>query len=309
MCSHLGRPKTERGPREYSIEPVRGTLRELLPDDRIRVLENTRFDSGRDDERRGLRAGARGGLRPLRERRLRRRRTARTRRRRAVAQLLPAYAGLLLERELEHLGALLGEVERPFVIVAGGAKVDDKLGVLENLGRRRGPRAHRRQDGRGAARARTRSRSRCVLPADVVAAAAFDEDAETRVVAYDDVPDGWLGLDIGPRRARRSPRAIARREDGLLERPDGRLRVAALRRGHVRGRARRSPTATGSRSSAAATRCARSTSRASPTASRGSRPAAARRSSCSRARSFRASPRSRLSESSDVGALAPWSAC
>ena len=53
-----------------------------------------------------------------------------------VAEILPAYAGLLLEQELEHLGRLLGEVERPFVLVSGGAKVDDKLGVLQHLGGR-----------------------------------------------------------------------------------------------------------------------------------------------------------------------------
>src|SRR6185436_21103210 len=53
-----------------------------------------------------------------------------------VARLLPAYAGLLLERELEQLGKLLGEVDRPFVLISGGAKVDDKLGVLRNLGGR-----------------------------------------------------------------------------------------------------------------------------------------------------------------------------
>ena len=53
-----------------------------------------------------------------------------------VAHLLPAYAGLLLLAELDHLGRLLGEVGHPFVLVAGGAKVDDKLAVLENLGGR-----------------------------------------------------------------------------------------------------------------------------------------------------------------------------
>ena len=74
-------------------------------------------------------------------------------------------------------------------------------------------------------------------------------------------------------------------EDGLLERADGRLRVAALRRGHAGGRPRRSPTRTRTRSSAAATRCARSRRPASRTGSTGSRPAAAPRSSCSRARS------------------------
>ena len=54
----------------------------------------------------------------------------------AAAYLLPAYAGLLLLAELEHLGRLLGEIERPFVIVAGGAKVEDKVGVLRHLGSR-----------------------------------------------------------------------------------------------------------------------------------------------------------------------------
>ena len=53
-----------------------------------------------------------------------------------VAHILPAYAGLLLEAELENLGRLLGDVERPFVLIAGGAKVEDKLGVLRNLGGR-----------------------------------------------------------------------------------------------------------------------------------------------------------------------------
>ena len=54
----------------------------------------------------------------------------------AVAHILPAYAGLLMEAELENLGRLLGDVERPFVLIAGGAKVEDKLGVLRNLGGR-----------------------------------------------------------------------------------------------------------------------------------------------------------------------------
>ena len=211
-----------------------------------------------------------------------------------VAHLLPAYAGLLLLDELEHLGALLGEVERPFVIVSGGAKVEDKIGVLENLGSRADARADRRQDGRGRARrepvlVRRRCCRRDVVAADVVRRRRRDAGRAVRRRC----PRAGSGSTSGPRRARSSRAAIARREDRLLERPDGRLRVAALRRGHVRRRARASPTATASRSSAAATRCAPCTRRASPTASRGSRPAAARRSSCSRARSCPAWPRSR----------------
>jgi phosphoglycerate kinase len=115
----------------------------------------------------------------------------------AVAQLLPAYAGLLLERELAELGKLLGEVERPFVIIAGGAKVEDKIGVLENLGAR----ADEVLIG-GKMAEDVRSENpfsfEAVLPKDVIAASSFDADAETQVTPFDSLPDGWLGLDVGP---------------------------------------------------------------------------------------------------------------
>jgi phosphoglycerate kinase len=114
-----------------------------------------------------------------------------------VAQLLPAYAGLLLERELVELGKLLGEVERPFVLVSGGAKVDDKLAVLQNLG---GKADEVLIGGKMAEQIRDENplEFEVVLPKDVVAASAFEEDAETKVVPYDALPSGWLGLDIGP---------------------------------------------------------------------------------------------------------------
>jgi phosphoglycerate kinase len=124
-----------------------------------------------------------------------------------VAELLPAYAGLLLERELEMLGKLLGEIERPFVLVAGGAKVEDKLGVLEHLGGRAdtvlvgGKMAEELRGGSSLP-------YDAELPSDVVAAAAFEEDAESRVTPYDDLPDGWLGLDIGPETRERFGEAI-----------------------------------------------------------------------------------------------------
>ena len=114
-----------------------------------------------------------------------------------VAELLPAYAGLLLEKELEMLGRLLGEVERPFVLVSGGAKVEDKIGVLENLGARADAVLI---GGKMAEELRDESpfSFEAILPSDVVAAAAFAADAEARVVPFDDVPPGWLGLDVGP---------------------------------------------------------------------------------------------------------------
>jgi phosphoglycerate kinase len=114
-----------------------------------------------------------------------------------VAKLLPAYAGLLLERELEMLGRLLGKVERPFVLISGGAKVDDKLGVLRNLG---GRADEVLIGGKMAEEMRVSNplEFEVVLPKDVVAASAFEPNAETKIVPFDQLPHSWLGLDIGP---------------------------------------------------------------------------------------------------------------
>src|SRR6185312_7723408 len=107
----------------------------------------------------------------------------------AVARLLPAYAGLLLLSELEHLGRLLGEVERPFVLVSGGAKVDDKLGVLQNHG---GSADTVLIGGKMAEQLRVENPLdfEVELPVDVVGASEFEADAESRVCPYDALPDG-----------------------------------------------------------------------------------------------------------------------
>jgi len=194
VCSHLGRPK---GPDPaFAMEPVAARLRELLPDDRVRVLENTRFDPGetKNDPESAKRLAEGMDLYVADAFGSAHRAHASTV---GVVELLPAYAGLLLERELEMLGRLLGEVEHPFVLVAGGAKVEDKLGVLEHLGGRAdtvlvgGKMAEELRDGSPLP-------FEAELPSDVVAAAAFEADAESRVTPYDALPDGWLGLDIGP---------------------------------------------------------------------------------------------------------------
>jgi phosphoglycerate kinase len=198
VCSHLGRPK---GPDPaFSIRPVEEHLRGLVPDERLVVLENTRFDrretandesfarelaDGRDlyvDDAFGSAHRAHASTV-------------------GVASILPAYAGLLLERELAELGKLLGDVERPFVLVSGGAKVEDKLGVLQNLG---GRSDEVLIGGKMAEEVREENplEFEVVLPTDVVAASAFEPDAETRVVPFDELPEGWLGLDIGPETAR-----------------------------------------------------------------------------------------------------------
>ena len=198
VCSHLGRPK---GPDPaLSMEPVRARLRELLPDERLEVLENTRFNPGEttnDPEfARELADGsdlfvedAFGSVHRAHASTV------------GVAELLPAYAGLLLERELEELGKLLGDVERPFALVSGGAKVKDKLGVLRNLGGRADTVLI---GGKMAEELRTENAAHfrldnVVLPTDVIAAAAFEPDAQAETFSVEAIPDGWLGLDIGPR--------------------------------------------------------------------------------------------------------------
>jgi phosphoglycerate kinase len=84
------------------------------------------------------------------------------------------------------------------LIIAGGAKVDDKVGVLQNLGSRAD---HVLIGGKMAEDVREENPFEfdVVLPTDVVAASAFAADAETRVTGFDELPDGWLGLDAGPK--------------------------------------------------------------------------------------------------------------
>jgi phosphoglycerate kinase len=205
VCSHLGRPKGH-DPR-YEMEPVRRRLRELLDDDRVRVLENTRFDPRETSndpafarelaEGRDLYVNDAFGSAH--------RAHASTE---AVAHVLPAWAGLLLERELRELGKLLGDVERPFVLVSGGVKVEDKLGVLANLGGRADTVL---VGGKMAEQLRVENPLPfpVVLPRDVVAAAAFEAGAEARVTPFDELPEGWLGLDVGPETRREFAARIA----------------------------------------------------------------------------------------------------
>ena len=192
VCSHLGRPKgTDPA---YSLKPVEERLRDLFGGE-LSVLENTRFNQGETandpafarelaDDHDLFVEDAFGSVHRAHASTV------------GVAQLLPAYAGLLLERELTELGRLLGDVNRPFVLVSGGAKVEDKLGVLRNLGRRAdfvlvgGKMAEELREG-------DQLPFPVELPSDVVAAESMDS-TETRVVPYDAVPPGWHGFDIGP---------------------------------------------------------------------------------------------------------------
>jgi phosphoglycerate kinase len=196
VCSHLGRPTSDEDRAAFAMAPVERRLRELLPDPRVHVLENTRFDPGETKNDPGFAHRLADGCDLYVNDAFgsAHRAHASTE---GVARLLPAYAGLLLLAELEHLGALLGEVERPFVLVSGGAKVEDKLGVLQNLGGRADSVLI---GGKMAEQLRVENPLYfdVVLPTDVVGAGAFAEDAESGDFPFDGLPDGWLGLDIGP---------------------------------------------------------------------------------------------------------------
>jgi phosphoglycerate kinase len=134
-----------------------------------------------------------------------------------VARLLPAYAGGLVLAEVEVLRRLTGTPERPYTVVLGGSKVSDKLAVIEALlpqvdallvgggmcftflaaqGYGVGE-SLLEADQIGTCRTLLES-GKIVLPTDVVVADAFAADAERQTVSADAIPDGWLGLDIGP---------------------------------------------------------------------------------------------------------------
>ncbi len=140
-----------------------------------------------------------------------------------VPSLLPAVAGLLMERELTYLGKVLEAPTRPLVVILGGKKVDDKIGVIRNLlrlaqtmiigggmcytflratGARIGG-SLCEEDRLGLARElmgeAERRGVRLMLPLDVVAAQRLAPDAPVRVVDAREIPDQWMGLDIGPR--------------------------------------------------------------------------------------------------------------
>jgi phosphoglycerate kinase len=137
-----------------------------------------------------------------------------------VAKKLPAYAGGLVLAEVEVLRTLTGDAKRPYAVVLGGSKVSDKLGVIKALL----PKVDKLLIGGGMAytflaaqgygvgssllqedqidntkKLLADAADKIVLPVDIVAGDRFAADAEKQTVDADSIPDGWMGLDIGPR--------------------------------------------------------------------------------------------------------------
>jgi phosphoglycerate kinase len=253
LCSHLGRPKGKVVP-ELSLRPVAERLAELLgtevtlapsvvggdvellagglgPGD-VLLLENTRFEPGETENDPKL-AEALAELADLYVNDAfgaAHRAHASTE---GVAHHLRGYAGLLLERELNELGAVVESPKRPLVVVLGGAKVSDKIGVIDRFlevadqiliggamcfsffraqGIGAGNSLVEEAGVKLAAEALERAEeSDCELklPVDLVLGREFDADTERRDSDGVEVPDGWMGLDVGPRTAAEYAEAIA----------------------------------------------------------------------------------------------------
>lgn len=140
-----------------------------------------------------------------------------------IAKYIPAVSGLLMEKELDVLGKALSEPERPFTAIIGGAKVKDKIGVIDHLldkvdnlliggglsytfSRAQGydiGKSLVEEDKIDLAKSFIeKAKNKGVnlyLPMDVVVASEFSKDAETKVVNIDEIPSDWMGLDIGPK--------------------------------------------------------------------------------------------------------------
>ena len=279
VMAHLGRPKGEANPK-YSLAPVAEALSEALgqyvalaadvtgedaheranglTEGDVLLLENVRFDAretSKDEAERGAFADELAAL------------AADNgafvsdgfgvvHRAQAsvydVAKRLPAYAGNLVEKEISVLEKTATNPESPYVVVLGGSKVSDKLGVIEALA----PKVDYLIIGGGMcftflnAQGYNTQKSllqeemidtckdllerfgdKIVLPVDLVAAAEFSADSEHKVVALDELPEGWLSPDIGPESVEKFSEVLASSKTVFWNGPMGVFEMAPFSQG------------------------------------------------------------------------------
>ncbi len=250
LCSHLGRPKEGPDP-QFSLAPVARHLESLigrpvqfvgalvgreaeaaakaLTAGAVLVLENTRFEPGETKNDPALAASlARLGTLYVNDAfGSAHRAHASTE---GVAHLLPAVAGFLMEKELTYLGKVMEAAEHPFIAILGGAKISDKIGLVESLLRRAdrlligGGMGNTFLAARGVAMGDSLVESEAIdsarvlletagdkllLPTDVVTADAFTAEAARRTLSLGEVPNGWRAMDIGPDTVRRFTETLA----------------------------------------------------------------------------------------------------
>lgn len=250
LMSHFGRPKN--GPEEkYSLRPVAAVLErglgrpvrfipslpgsdetlaavQALKLGEVALLENVRFEAGeeKNDPELAGKLARLGDAFVLDAFGSAHRAHASVS---GVAARLPHAAGELLQREVEALSRLIENPQRPYVVIIGGAKVSDKIRVIENLlprvdrmligggmaytflkaqGGRVGDSIHEDDQLELARRLLAEYGEKLLLPVDVIAADRFAGDAQTRVVPASEIPDGWQGLDAGPQTVRAYTEAL-----------------------------------------------------------------------------------------------------
>jgi phosphoglycerate kinase len=240
LMSHLGRPKDAPDPK-YSLRPVVPVLAEHLgvdvvfaedsvgeaaqraaesvPEGGVLLLENTRFhkEEKKNDENYAQELAKLGDVYVNDAFGSAHRAHASTE---GVTRYLPAVGGFLMEKELTYLANAIAQPERPFVAILGGAKVSDKIGVIESLlgkcdrlligggmantffaaqGYDMGDSLVEQESLDTAKELLSKGGDKLVLPEEVVIADAFDNNANTRTIKpADGVPAGWRVLDIGP---------------------------------------------------------------------------------------------------------------
>ena len=242
LASHLGRPKKGPAP-ELSLAPVAKRLAELLgrpvamapecvggdvralaaglKDGDVLLLENVRFhpEEEKNDPAFAARLIADSGATIFVNDAFGTAHRAHASTEGVSKHVATSVAGFLMETELRYLGLALQAPEKPFVAVMGGAKVSDKIEVIESLLPRvdallvGGGMAYTFFRAQGLATAKSlveedklelarellaKAGGKLVLPTDHVAAAAFAADAETRTLPVREIPEGWMGLDVGP---------------------------------------------------------------------------------------------------------------
>ena len=240
LMSHLGRPKSASDS-EFSLRPVSevlasllGTLVKMAPDcvgpevekmakdlksGEVLLLENTRFHAGeeKNDLELAKQLASLGEIFVNDAFGSAHRAHASTE---GVARFLPAVSGFLMEQELEYLGRAVANPEHPYIAILGGAKISDKIGVVETLLSKAdklivgGGMANTFLAARGlnmqdslvestsletAKAILAKSADKLILPVDAVIADKFDAEANSQVVDVDKIPAGWRMLDVGPK--------------------------------------------------------------------------------------------------------------
>lgn len=245
LCSHLGRPKGEYKP-EFSLAPVAKRLSEYLgvevklaedaevvgpnakamaaelKDGEVMLLENVRYraEETKNEENFSKELASLADIFVNDAFGTAHRAHCSTT---GVAAYLPAVCGYLIQKEIKFMGGALANPKRPLVAILGGAKVSDKIGVIENLvdkcdtiiigggmaytfmkylGHNIGTSLLEADWVEKAGEMMKKAEDKGVkflIPVDNKVGKEYDENTEAKIVSSDDIPDGWMGLDIGPK--------------------------------------------------------------------------------------------------------------